>query len=488
MIDTKGVLFSAMFVVSGNVSAQDTFEDAYNDFKKKAESSYEDFRMKANKEYADWMRKAWEWHKKIAPIPRPKDEMLPPIMYNEEESKPEPKPIPHEEIAPAPEPEPQPKPVAPIRENEGDYKKLSFEFFGTNGEVRIPQDFAFKIKGSDENAYAAAWEELSSDKYDNLIRDCLVLRMEHQLCDWAYLMMLGAMSEAACGKGTSEAVMLQGFVFCQSGYKIRFGFTKKNEIRLLFKSNHRVFDLAGIDMKDGLFYLLQPIDDDGLHVCDISYPDEKPLSLWISNEQIFAQQDSKERVLTSEGSHARITTKTNLNWINFCNTYPTSMIGEDIVSRWAMYANTPLTSKVKELLYPQLQSVMNRFDNKVIAAGWLLYWVQTAFVYEYDEKVWGRDRAFFAEETLYYPYCDCEDRSILYSRLVRDLLDLDVILVFYPGHLATAVEFNTSVDGDYINLNGRKFTICDPTYICAPIGATMPDMDNKTAKVILLSK
>lgn len=93
---------------------------------------------------------------------------------------------------------------------------------------------------------------------------------------------------------------------------------------------------------------------------------------------------------------------------------------------------------------------------------------------------------FFAEETLYYPYCDCEDRSILFSRLVRDLLGLDVILVFYPGHLATAVDFKIPVDGDYIELDGKHFTICDPTYIGAPIGATMPDMNNQTAKVILL--
>lgn len=74
----------------------------------------------------------------------------------------------------------------------------------------------------------------------------------------------------------------------------------------------------------------------------------------------------------------------------------------------------------------------------------------------------------------------------MYSRLVRDLLGLEVILVYYPGHLATAVNFNTPVEGDYIDLNGRHFTICDPTYIGAPIGATMPDMDNKTAKVVLL--
>ena len=85
--------------------------------------------------------------------------------------------------------------------------------------------------------------------------------------------------------------------------------------------------------------------------------------------------------------------------------------------------------------------------------------VQTAFVYEYDDKVWGTDRSFFADECLYYPYCDCEDRSILFSRLVRDLLGLDVVLIYYPGHLATAVKFSSEVSGDYITYDGARYTI-----------------------------
>lgn len=104
------------------------------------------------------------------------------------------------------------------------------------------------------------------------------------------------------------------------------------------------------------------------------------------------------------------------------------------------------------------------------AVNKLLNWVQTAFVYEYDDKVWGHDRAFFSEETLYYPYCDCEDRAILFTRLVRDLLGLQTILVYYPGHLACAVCFTDKVAGDYILLDGKRFVITDPTYIGAPVG------------------
>ena len=137
------------------------------------------------------------------------------------------------------------------------------------------------------------------------------------------------------------------------------------------------------------------------------------------------------------------------------------------------------------MLYPQMKEKLFGLSEQE-AVERLLNWVQTAFVYEYDDVVWGYDRAFFAEETLFYPYADCEDRSILLSRLVRDLLGLKTVLIYYPGHLAMAVRFNMDVSGDYVELNGERYIVCDPTYIGARVGMTMPDMDNKTAKAILL--
>ena len=112
--------------------------------------------------------------------------------------------------------------------------------------------------------------------------------------------------------------------------------------------------------------------------------------------------------------------------------------------------------------------------------------MQTAFEYKTDDEVWGCERSFFPEETLYYPYCDCEDRSIFFSRIVRDLLGLDVVLVHYPGHLATAVHFPATSPGDKISVNGAQFTICDPTFKNASAGRTMPGMDNSTAKIVIL--
>jgi hypothetical protein len=495
----KNVLFLLSLIAFSSLELKgQSFQDAYNMFKQQAEQDYEEFRRKVNQEYADWMRKSWEWHDKIEPMPMPKDEMLPPIIYNKEEKHKESKPLPFEVVNPQPKPTTQPKPIAPIKEDIGTYRLLSFRFYGTEGQVRLPEKL-FKVtspdpscrrgtgsNGNNECTFAAAWEELSSGDYDNLIRDCLVLRMEHQLCDWAYLQMVVTMSHAAYGKGTNEAVMLQGFVLCQSGYKIRFGYADNNKLLLLFKCDHLIFNKDVVEMDDGIYYFLEPFEGEGLNVCDVSYPEEQPFSLLITQKQYFSIQPSRERLFIPADSLMAVKVQSNKNLIEFYDDYPCSVFGEDIMTKWATYANTPLTDDIKQQLYPQLMAVINQLNNKVVAADWLLYWVQTSFVYEYDDKVWGHDRSFFAEETLYYPYCDCEDRSILYSRLIRDLLGLDVLLVFYPGHLATAVDFNVPVEGDFIEMDNKYYIICDPTYIGAPIGVTMPDMDNQTAKVILL--
>ena len=66
------------------------------------------------------------------------------------------------------------------------------------------------------------------------------------------------------------------------------------------------------------------------------------------------------------------------------------------------------------------------------------------------------------------------------------MLGLKTILVFYPGNLACAVCFTDIVIGDYISLNGKHYVITDPTYIGAPVGMTLPDMDSTQAPGILL--
>ena len=301
--------------------------------------------------------------------------------------------------------------------------------------------------------------------------------------------MLRDVSESVCGKGTNESVLLMAYVYCQSGYQMRLAIDGQ-KLHLLVASKHHIFGLSYFNLDGTNFYpFLRDGDriNDRVYICAASFPKEKAMSLLVPKAQEFAVNYKGQRTIKSERyPNVAATIKVNQNLMSFYNTYPTSMLDENIMTRWAMYANTPLAKDVKDQLYPQLRPLVSG-KSQLDAVNILLNWVQTGFEYEYDDKVWGGDRAFFAEESLNYPYCDCEDRSILFTRLVRDLLGLKCILVFYPGHLAAAVRFTDSVSGgDYIQLNGQRYIVSDPTYIGAPVGMSMPNMDNQTAKVILL--
>jgi len=464
----------------------DEFRKNFDEFKWQAEQRYTDFRDEVNKKYAEFLKKAWTEYKTLPAIPKPKDETVPPVVRpKEDEGKPiDTKPVPIEEVVAPPAPEPQPKPVAPIRERPKENKTLDFTFYGTPCKVRLSEGARFTLGDGSCQDMADAWEALSADGVcDNTIRDCLELRIRLRLSDWAYLNMLSRLAAKAFGD-TNEATFFMAYLYCQSGYSMRLA-QSEGKLYLLYSSKHAIYDTGYFSIGGVSFYPFN-CDKDKMQVCEAEFPNEKPLSLLIPSAQSFACSASAARTLTSKRyPNISVQVQVNKNLIDFYNTYPASEIDGNFMTKWAMYANTPMEKEVKENLYPALRKHISGMSEKD-AVERLLNWVQTAFTYEYDDKVWGGDRAFFAEETLYYPYCDCEDRSILFTRIVRDLLGLDCILIYYPGHLASAVCFKEQVSGDYILLNGKRFTVCDATYIGAPVGLTMPEMDNKAAKVILL--
>ena len=381
---------------------------------------------------------------------------------------------------------PQPQPLSPVKQNLEAVKTCSFEYYGTKMDARTP-DKKFKLQGSDEKSMANAYRELTTDKYNNLLHDCLDLRKKYDLCDWAYYKLLESVGEAICGKGTQEAVFLQGVLFQQSGYMMRFALDEQKKLHLLVRIHDAAYRSGYTSINGQLFFLFDGSRLKNLAVCDVGFPGEKVMEADIDKLPKLKVDMSEMRTIISRFVSVSADIAVNKNMINFFNDYPSTYKNSNIMTNWAYYANTPITKEVKDKLYPQLKKQIQN-GTKLMGANLLLNWVQMGLDYALDSKMWGRERAFFAEESLFYPKCDCEDRAILFSHLVRDLLGLDVVLVYYPEHMYTAVCFDEDVPGDYIMVEGRKFTVADPTYYNADVGKTMSRMDNSKAKVILLNR
>lgn len=484
------MIISGLLALGFAVSDAQTVDPkkAYEEFRQQALDNYNNFRQQANKNYADFLAEAWRSFKASPGIPRPKEKPVPPVKYDNKQPAPVRKvPVKIDTVIPPVVIPKQPQPVEPIPEAPVMAANTkSFTFYGTPCSVRYPLDADFTLTDISKRALSRAWECLSDSKYNNLIRDCLDARTKMGLCDWAYLQYLEKAAKACTDGNANAAVFLKDFLYCQSGYITRLG-TSKGQLVMLVATG------KGLDMYDKSYFNIDgfhfyPLncDSENLQICTAEYPGEKGLSLIVGKEQHFASEITQQRVLTSSRyQQATAHVQTNKELIDFYNTYPQSQLGDDFGSKWQFYANTQLSETAQAGLYPAIKSAIKGMKQQD-AANIILNFVQTALAYEYDDKVWGYDRPFFPDETLYYPYCDCEDRAILFSRIVRDIMHLDVVLIYYPNHLASAVSFTEDVNGDCVTTNGRKYVICDPTYINAPVGSTMPGMDNATAKAILL--
>mgnify|MGYP006872980946 CR=1 FL=1 len=412
---------------------------------------------------------------------------------------PQPKQIPVQpKVVVVPKPAPAPEPIAPVRPKEDmPFQRVSISYFGTIVTIGFPEADDLKLfqttsnnlkqpqtisNNLSENALADAWQQLADAKYDITLKTALDARKANNLCDWAYMKVLQAATEKRYGK-SNEAVLMQAFLMSQSGYRIRMGMNA-NRLYLLVASDYNICGLTFFTLDGVKYYMVGEDKIPSMQICRAKFDKEKSLSLQLAQLPGLGDEPAPKRTLTSRKG-VTATVSVNKNLIDFFDSYPQAYLNNDFTTRWAAYANTPLDLSIQNTLYPPFRKVIASLSERD-AVGLILNWVQTAFQYAYDDEVWGGDRAFFPQETLFYPYSDCEDRAILFSRLVRDIVGLDVVLLYYPGHLAAAVAFTAQESGDWLQYGNRRYVVCDPTYINAPVGATMPGMDNQQAKVIVL--
>ena len=294
------ILFLGILASTNGFAQNNNPRKTYDDFKKQALQKYNDFRTQANEQYAVFLKQAWEQYNALPAIPKPKDETVPPVTIPEEDKDKTIKsnPIPIKEVVVPPTPDPQPTPIAPIKENSQPQERtIDFVYCGTQCRIRLIKNLNLTLQNCSNEQLSNVWTQLSAEGVlNNTIRDCLAIRVGRNLCDWAYLNLLSSFSKAIYGN-SNEATMLTSYIYAQSGYKMRLGRNEQN-IYLLYASEHGIYDIAYFDI-DGLKFYPFECNKDQLEICDASLPKEKPLSLYIPQNQQFEYKASKLRTLTS---------------------------------------------------------------------------------------------------------------------------------------------------------------------------------------------
>lgn len=446
-------------------------------YKQQQEASLNAYRDKINKEFSELLGRPWK-QESASPAQDNPLKLTPPAPVP---SRPAPSFQPRDihygvfSVNPAVPTDPKETLPAVIQEENAEAVRVSFPFLGEECFIHVGKGMDIRPASLCEKDIAKAWEQMSSPSHYSLAADFQSIRERLSLCDWLTVLLAEDVANQVCHSRESAAsILLQLWLLNQSGLKAIPAVDKDHHLRKLISTDKQLFDYPAFHCHDGIYYVTdgKPISLAGLPSC--RFPSTRPLHMAFTVPGKYPEQLARgERSFVDERR------------ILVYSGYPDYCDEGNSLSCFYYYAQVPLSESAKKQLYPVLRERIKGLANPE-AAGVLLSYIQRDYPYREDEKVWRRERYFYAEETLYYPFSDCEDRAILYTWLIRDLLQLPTALVYYPGHLAAAVCFGESVPGDATLIEGKRYLICDPTYIGAGIGREMPTVDTTRARVIPL--
>ena len=374
-----------------------------------------------------------------------------------------------------PQPKPKAKPAMQSSLQKEFYPSVAINYCNTKLYIDASMKGVINITSSQECAVADGYEALCRSNYKPLIANCQQAQKDFRLNDWGVFLFVKTAAEALCNDENS-CIVMQQFLLNELGYRAKMARRGDRNQLLLFVATDCMVYGHPYFTKEGLnYYNINGTEACTFYMCNQDSKKAKtPVAMRLNNVPAL-NSGVVSRQRTNKAGNVSVSVNVSKSLMDFYASMPQCDYG--------VYAKAPVTGSLAQEVLGTLRPLVQG-KSEVDAANLLLNFVQTGFKYATDEEQFGFEKPFFVEELFYYPACDCEDRSVLFGWLVRELLGLDVVYLDYPNHIATAVQFKGDVKGDFLTVDGKRYTVCDPTYIGASIGMTMPNLRSAGVSIL----
>ncbi len=373
------------------------------------------------------------------------------------------------------QPKPKAKPAVQSSLQKEFYPSVAINYCNTKLYIDASMKGVINITSSQECAVADGYEALCRSNYKPLIANCQQAQKDFRLNDWGVFLFVKTAAEALCNDENS-CIVMQQFLLNELGYRAKMARRGDRNQLLLFVATDCMVYGHPYFTKEGLnYYNINGTEACTFYMCNQDSKKAKtPVAMRLNNVPAL-NSGVVSRQRTNKAGNVSVSVNVPKSLIDFYASMPQCDYG--------VYAKAPVAGSLAQEVLGTLRPLVQG-KSEVDAANLLLNFVQTGFKYATDEEQFGFEKPFFVEELFYYPACDCEDRSVLFGWLVRELLGLDVVYLDYPNHIATAVQFKGDVKGDFLTVDGKRYTVCDPTYIGASIGMTMPNLRSAGVSIL----
>ena len=350
------------------------------------------------------------------------------------------------------------------------------DFFGTPVILSLIKGYETKLTRIDEKQIADYWIQLSKTNYLTFKDDLLNKKTLLGLGPWGMYQLILKWANANYSKQQeNEKVIFIVFILNKLGYKAKIG-REKTKLFVLMAFSNKIYGKPYIMAGNDRYYILtenQIIKDLKIPSYSFNY-DYATLYIDLRMRSLPKLEDNVHNV-KRVFMDKTYTFKCNTNLTDYYETFP--------LTELEIYADTPFSAIAEKSIVSELARDM-RNKNNTEKLKFLLNLFHHGFEYQSDEEQFGYERFFFSEETLLYPYSDCEDRAVMFCRMVNLLCGLNTLLIDYPTHVASAVKINEP--GDAIIYKNERYIVCDPSYFDATIGRAMKDQDTSKAKIIVV--
>lgn len=480
------LLCIALFASSSmRLSAQNknNEDEEFADFRKELQQEYDDFRKEINAEYIDFLSKAWKEYRLFqgkTPDETPKP--ISPVLFQETKNG-------QDVIVKADGLIDKPTAKVPSEEEEDIPEKtlrllsdsLQLDYFGAKLQLYY-QSRQFLLSAITERSVGNLWKNISDSRFSVLLADMIRYKKEMQMNDWAYFLLTEKVAARLSTLQSEDCrTVFQHFLLVQSGYDVRLARVDRFLV-LLLPVREEVYARPYLTVDGKQYYVISNRSlKEHSSIFTYKLPEKliqkDYLSLAIDRELLLPVLP---KPFCIKAGGLEVKGEVNVNKIRFYREY--------LSCELAVYARAVPDERLSKQLLASLSACLKKKPRKE-ALNLLLTWVQKGFNYQTDGEQFGYEKPFFIEENFFYPACDCEDRAMLFAYLVNRLFGREVVLLDYPGHVATAVcleKEEEEIKGAYLLLKGKKYIVCDPTYIDAEVGMVMPSCKGKRPKVIRL--
>lgn len=481
------LLATAAGLVPATVNAQDkrqtdakeSFEafrkgmlDRYNTFRKKTLDDYGKFLEGIWREYDAFRGKERYVRPKPATLPVADDTPQPPVAQT---------PVPPEPDVPkssdnAPTVPPAP-PVEPVLNGD------RYEFYCLT--LQAPKVAMENVPdGISNKDFARRWELFAQEGMAQKLIPYFKREAEkYRLNEWlAFELIRTYVNRIFSGTDPSVRISLAHYLLVHYGFDVRVGLTESGAPLLMAALQQEVYARSFCTLNRRRYYLFYDSRSTAdsanslrFSTCDLpnNTDNGKPVDL------LFHQApDIPFAAHPYQFSYNGISIKgeVNANLMPMLYRYPQMNIGS--------YAKSVVCDNARKEIADQLKQQLQGLS-RLEATNRLLQFIQHAFQYATDDEQHGFEKPYFFEEMLFYPQCDCEDRSVFYSYLLWHVLSVENHLIGYPGHECVAVHLDPPIEGTGYHYENKSFFISDPTYIGAVTGMCMPDFQNERPEIEL---